>query len=685
MLDHDLHPLYSNRVIGGQSIDTSTWVTPDEGALLDEIRSAYLARKVAVSLYLQGFPAAHIKNASGLSAKQAYRLIRERCLETHSDGQPYGWRGLMPYLRIQPFTRISPIRPNKFGNGAVGAMQTVLNTHPQLRMAFDKRIASISAGKKLEEIKLSTTRHCTWFLDELRRLGYEQRGEWPFNTASTAYYSVRRYVAKCLSSNPKALAATTGSTEAVRKLKTGNGSDRPVTRFLQRVEMDAHKLDGRFCVSMPEIGGGTKERIVHRLWVIVLIDVVSRVVLGYFMSIGKEVSANDVLRAIKRSLVKWVPRPVSFSEHPYRPGAGLLSSLGEDFVGLCWEETSVDGALAETCKSVATALRDAVGSVLLTPDNSFSKRRSLDDRPFIEAFFRNIAGKGFQRLSNTTGGKASERKERNPEAVALTSRFQYEYAEEILDVLIANYNATPHSGIGKRTPLAYAKFLYECGQTSIRHADPSTVESLLSVRKLCRVCGGAKVGRSVYVDFFYARYTNELLQNRQDLVGSSIWVINHKEDDARVVLASSKDGMPLGVLRAGSPWHISPHSLTLRKAIYQAQAHGKFHVTASADAIESFLTYVESQPQKKLPIHPAYLEARRILSAASNQFVGETILQAARQRANAKIEESAGMLSSVTNNFSLAEAAKKASVLDTKAESIDSMPPRRLAATKPKA
>lgn len=137
----------------------------------------------------------------------------------------------------------------------------------------------------------------------------------------------------------------------MRKLKTGDGSDRPVTKFLQRVEMDAHKLDGRFCVSMPEVGGGTKERIVHRLWVIVLIDVVSRVVIGYYFSLGKEVSANDVLRAIKRSLIKWVARPVSFSESPYRSGAGLLSSLGDDFIGLCWDETSVDGALAETCKS----------------------------------------------------------------------------------------------------------------------------------------------------------------------------------------------------------------------------------------------------------------------------------------------------------------------------------------------
>ncbi len=45
---------------------------------------------------------------------------------------------------------------------------------------------------------------------------------------------------------------------------------------MQRVEMDAHKLDGRFCVSLPLMGGGFQEKIVHRLWVIVILEVVSR-------------------------------------------------------------------------------------------------------------------------------------------------------------------------------------------------------------------------------------------------------------------------------------------------------------------------------------------------------------------------------------------------------------------------
>lgn len=622
----------ARRIVGGNTIDTSQWPTPDEGALEGNRRALYFARKLAVELYLSGATTCVLKQQTSLGAKQAYRLIRERCLETHPDGRPYGWRGLVPWFRVKPYRRRVKIEVDQFGKGAVGAMQALLDCHPDLREAFDARIRAGVSGKRLVETRRSRRRHCAWFLEQLRGLGYEARSEWPFNTSSQGYFSVCRYIDSLLAADPRSLAAATGGPDLVSKLKTGDGTGRPALKFMQRVEMDAHKLDGRFCVSLPLMGGGFQEKIVHRLWVIVILEVVSRAVVGYYFSIRREVSSDDVLRAIKRALGRWSPRPVSFSDTPYLPDAGLLAAAGEDFVGLCWDETSVDGALAETCQQVRDALRDAVGSALLDPKTSFSKRRSKDDRPFIEAFFRNLAGQGFQRLSSTTGAKPHDRKGKEPEAVALASRFQYEYAEELLDVLIANYNATPHRGIANRTPLAYARFLAQHGERNPRHADPAVVQALFSVRKRCRVRGGAEVGRAPFVEFYYSRYTNEVLHNRQDLVGAEIWVTCHQEDDCRIAMASTLDGMSLGVLRAAPPWNLSPHSLAVRAAVCQACARGQFTIPAGADAIEVFLRYVESQTNHRLPVHPAYLEARRILAAAANSSIGATMFDAAAAR-----------------------------------------------------
>ncbi|MHA6884515.1 hypothetical protein [Ralstonia pseudosolanacearum] len=603
-------------------------------------RALYFARKQAVSLYLSGAAANTIKRLTSLGEKQAYRLIRERCLETHPDGRPYGWRGLVPWLRIRPYRRRKKVRVDQFGGGAAGALQALLDCHPTLREALDARIRASASGKRLVEVRRSRRRHCAWFLDQLRPLGYEVRNEWPFNTFSLGYFSICRYIDSVLAADPRSLAEITGGPDLAAKLKTGDGTRRPVLKFMQRVEMDAHKLDGRFCVSFPLMDGGFREKIVHRLWVVVILEVVSRAVLGYYFSMRREVSRDDVLRAIKRSLGRWPLRQVSFCDTPYLPSAGLLSVLGDEFVGLCWDETSVDGALAETCLHVRNVLRDGVGSELLTPETSFSRRRSKDDRPFIETFFRNLAGRGFQRMSNTTGAKPQDRKGRDPETVALASRFQYEYAEELLDVLIANYNASPHSGIGGRTPLAYAKFLSEHSGQTIRRADPGRIEALLSVRKRCRVRGGAETGRAPFVEFYCARYHNEVLDNRQDLVGSEIWVICHKEDDCRVALASTLDGKSLGVLRAAPPWNISPHSLSVRAAIQQACARGKFAIPAGGDAVETFMHYVESHAYNRLPVHPAYLEARRILAVANETSIGASMLNAAMTRAKTHATES---------------------------------------------
>lgn len=392
----------------------------------------------------------------------------------------------------------------------------------------------------------------------------------------------------------------------------------------------------------------------------------------------REVSKDDVLRAVKRGLNRWDNRPVTFSDTPYLEGAGLLSSIGEEFVGLCWDETSVDGALAETCPHVKNALRDAVGSSLLEPNSSFSIRRSKDDRPFIEAYFRNLAGKGFQRLSNTTGSKPQDRKGREPEAVALTSRFQYEYAEELLDVLIANYNATPHRGIGNRTPLAYARFLYQ-HTPGLRRAEPGVIEALFSTRKRCTVRGGAATGRAPFIDFQYARYTNEVLHNRQDLVGKEIWVTCHKEDDCRVALASTLDGQSLGVLRAAPPWHASPHSLSVRTAIRQAHSRGQFSIPAGGDGVEAFLHFVESQPNSKLPVHPTYLEARRILTTSVEQSIGVSLLESAKERA---ANPNLGKKHERGNETISAEQNHSSKTGHSRPDSAPSLPPRRMTATR---
>ncbi|WP_179257802.1 hypothetical protein [Burkholderia sp. AU6039] len=78
--------------------------------------------------------------------------------------------------------------------------------------------------------------------------------------------------------------------------RAGDGTRRPPLAPFERVECDAHKLDTRMTVLVPSPHGGTEPRPIHRLWVVVLIEVASRAVLGYHLSLRRECAAVEVRR-----------------------------------------------------------------------------------------------------------------------------------------------------------------------------------------------------------------------------------------------------------------------------------------------------------------------------------------------------------------------------------------------------
>jgi len=605
------------RVLSGitdqEGFSVESWPTVDEGALSAEDLAQFQRHKRAVLLYLSGTSYATLYEETGFKARYINHTIRNRCMFPHPDGRVHGWRALIPGLHITKYTRKKRVKADQNGLGTAGALGNLLLQEPDFATRLDKLILKTSADTKLGQLRQPRHALWAWFLNELRGLGYEVRNEWPFTVKNMGYSALIRYSQRVLSAHPVKAASIVGGPQLEKKMISGDGINRPVQDPFERVEMDAHKLDGRFVVMMPQIDGGWSPRLIHRLWVIVLLDVVSRAVIGYYLSLRIEVNKEDVIAAIKSALTRWTRREPTFSDHAYSDEAALPSGHDERYVGLCWNETSVDGALAETCKTVKDKLRDVVGSTLMDPSVGFAQRRSKDDRPYIESFFKTLSARGLHRMSNTTGAKAQDKGGRDPGKVAVSSEFQWEYAAELLDVLIANYNATPHSSLGYRSPLQMLDFYGSIDKLPTRRADPNSVQGLLSVRKLCTVHGGYQVGRRPYVNFLGASYSNEELAQRHELVGKKIWVINHLENDARVALATTKEGHRLGVLRAHPPWHRTPHSLTTRSAINSMVRNRRFDLANGADAVTVFMEFVESNAKGKLPIHPSYLELKRIL------------------------------------------------------------------------
>lgn len=163
-----------------------------------------------------------------------------------------------------------------------------------------------------------------------------------------------------------------------------------------------------------------------------------------------------------------------------------------------------------------------------------------------------------------------------------------------------------------------------------RIADPDAVRRMVGVRKLCTLLGGIKTGRRPHFNFSNARYSAEWLCLRTDLLGQAFWLHLDDEDDARYAAVSTQGGLFLGVVRVAPPWHRTPHSLYVREAIRALEKRRLLHLASHGDAVEALIRYAEAAPEGKLPVHPAYLEARRILQQHAERLAGQSMVSLAK-------------------------------------------------------
>ena len=148
----------------------------------------------------------------------------------------------------------------------------------------------------------------------------------------------------------------------------------------------------------------------------------------------------------------------------------------------------------------------------------------------------------------------------------------------------------------------------------------------VGLRKQCTLKGGIDSGRRPHFNFENARYSAEWLVLRTDLLGKLHWLQLEDEDDARYVSVSTDRGEFLGVVRAAPPWHLSPHTLYMRHAIRALETRRVLHLTGQCDAVEELIRYAEGSQDRKLPPHPAYLEARRVLKQHAQALTGPSML-----------------------------------------------------------
>lgn len=589
-MDHTII-IFSRDSLPSEIKDTACWPSVDPEALNEKDKNLYQKREDAVSLYMSGAAHKIITKKTGVSRTQTVKLVRT-CLKIHPDGKIFGFRALIPYLRQKYYLRTTELQKNLKKSGYSGMLNKLFNRYPLIKEKVDDVFLKRARDGKVHESKIPVKSIQKIFIDACRAAGIGS-DQYPFNTEYHGLRGLGYYLRNLFNLHfSEAVKARHGGDTAKTLNTVGSGpSKEGVTRPYQRVEFDGHKLDLFMVVEIPTIYGDVNYEVVERLWLLTVIDSFSRAILGYTISMATEYSQYDVLQAFKRSIIPWKPRRFSITGLDYKNGAGFPSGTIEQYAWARWNEIAYDNANANLAEATKKTLKDTIRCQINAGPVKTPERRGI-----LERWHHTLEDNGFHRLPSTTGYDPSDTRRVNPEKAAKEHRIKFDHVLELLEVLIANYNATPHSGIGYKTPLEMLTYYASQDYALINRIDTSErfMVNRLDYRISVTVKGKVEEGRRPYIQFLDVRYRNDVLSCSPHLIGQKLSCFVNT-DDLRTMVAYLPDGSELGILVANGKWGVTPHTLKMRKTI---TALKKRKIIDYLDHDDPVMVYMEFLQQK---------------------------------------------------------------------------------------
>ena len=581
-----------------QLSDLASWPSVDISALSEADALVFTSRREAIALYVNEplLPMRTILAKTGVEPKTVYRLI-DRCLAKHTDGRIFGFRAAIPYARLKEYERVHSINraQGSQGVGLSGAFGLLLQQYPSLAeyllMEAEKRHTPITGAN---EVRRSITRIHKRFLEECRSVGIKLN-EYPLNQGLGGKRSLSDYFRR-YDSRTFGAAVKSKSGGRVRPVAPENMEQAPAaTRAFEVVEFDGHKIDLRITLRYTDPLGFEHLLELTRIWILVVLDIASRAVIGYKLALSKEYNKDDVAGAFQAALTPFRPRSYKIPDLAIRKEGGYPSAVYPETGHACWEWLRFDGAKSHLAIDTLTRLTQIVGC---WPDNG--PAGEPDERPFIERFFAVIAKNFAHRLPGTMGSDPSsiERALSDPKG-DLTLLVELDELEDMIEVAVGDYNGHAHDGVSGRTPLEAMGQLLARNHGFLRTL-PVVVRQnlcLLQEARVVTIVGNTRSGVRPHINFLDARYTSNILSNSAGLLGTKIRIYFDVRD-IRTVKAFFEDGAELGVLMAAAPWCYTPHSLRVRREITRLRRVGKLQYKDGDDAVEAWEKYKWSLAKK---------------------------------------------------------------------------------------
>lgn len=577
-------------------------LSDDQKARLDQVYESF-------SMYARGATSKAIAKRTGVSRQRLSKLIK-RFLTQAPGGTPYGWTAIVgrTHLRVGDDRSSSPENLNS-GKAKSGCLRALFTKYPAIHESM--RLAVLKSkppGEKRPTKRMTPGGLHEDFLELCRKEGLVEPYDYPFCSKSQGYAALQRWA------------------RWLREREASGKSARPEFEYpklqthgcYSRVECDGHKLDITLNLRIPAMRGkGWIDITVTRIWLVLIIEVVSGAVLGYSISLGENYCAADVLRAFHAALVPWKPRQLSISTIRYPEGGGLPSGVDEALAFVRVGEVHFDNALAHMANVVVHSLQRMHGGAIV-----WGRAGQPNDRPTVEMFFNIIEEALIHQLDGTTGSSTDDpRRDRGRDK----RRFiWYDHLLDALDILLARWNVAFVPGTSIRR-LDMLKMEARDNPIHLRRV-PRRFRALVAAYDIYDIQAlGQEHGRKV-LRWKGARYHGNILKSPALRIGEPV-LIRASSRDLRVIeIASLKNGAVHGELFVEKRWSHTPHGLEMRNA-YARQKPTK-GIVASSDIPKAIRQQAEKNALDSS-------KAARALARAASEQESTDLAEADDELANA--------------------------------------------------
>jgi len=566
--------------------------------LLDELSSAqqavYLRNQHIVASVLSNEPYRQIAERFQISVGWISQLMT-RCLGGEADQAPPLNRGLVGYENLVDRQRLQPLPSFQQPIGASCAFKALLNQVPRLKEHLDAMIRAKLKDQPNAQLLSPATFH-----GEFKRVLAEAqwpRDQYPYTTRSCAYESVRRYLYQRINTLQLERAQRKDQRPArPRHVK------RTLLRALRAVQIDEHLGDLQSSINLSLDDDLIPVRIA-RASVLTAVDVDTTCVLGYELCPTKSPNQADLLTLLETCLRPWQALTLQTPGLNYASGACFPNGM-TPFFPISFGLVQMDNAFIHRANSVRDFCLQHMGSTMNLGIPGLPEIRDV-----VENGFKFINTKFSHRVASTTGSSPIDQKRESRKLRKKPPVITYDTINEVLSVILTEYNITPKASLGGVSPLALLQD--HCSQHYVRFV-PSSLTSQwkpLIGQESCVVHWYPNEHRAPFINFHYRRYDGEGLFDVY-LDGSAKRPRVQVTFDRRDIrtLQCTYDGRDLGELRVKGPWQRFPHSLATRDHIHQ---NTKALRLQARDPLASYFQYFlkhKDHPEKALTLLRLYKE-----------------------------------------------------------------------------